>query len=101
MIQSIGLSDRFLALFGGKFGEAPIMQQSIMQPILIDRPKLMLLCLIQYVDDFRLTLHDFLRGSVVEKSDAVFSVVVVKSEAGNFHAFRLLIENLNSKKTLT
>jgi hypothetical protein len=51
------LLDRLLALLGGKLGIAPVVEQAVMQPVLVDRRHLVAQRPVEQIDDIRMTLH--------------------------------------------
>ena len=56
------LLDRFFAPDLGHVREAPIGQQPVMQPILVDGSELVTQSLVKILDDFGVALHDELQG---------------------------------------
>jgi hypothetical protein len=54
------LLDRFLAPFLGEHLVAPVLQQPIVQPVLVDRGQLMPQRLVEIFDDFGVALHGWL-----------------------------------------
>ena len=60
LVGVLHLLDQFLALLLGEPGEAPIVEQPIVQPILIDGGELVRQRLVEIFDDARISLHSSL-----------------------------------------
>ncbi len=56
-IRVLHLFDRFFALFLGELLETPVIEKTIMQPILVDGAQFELQCLVETGDDVFVALH--------------------------------------------
>ena len=63
LVGMLHLLDGFLAPLLGERLVAPIIEQAIMQPVLIDRRQLVTQRVVEIFDNFGLALHFFLRSS--------------------------------------
>ena len=63
LVGVLHLLDRFLALLLGEPREAPIVEQAVMQPILIDGGELVRQRLVEIFDDAWISLHSSLLSS--------------------------------------
>ena len=57
LVRVLHLLDQLFALFLCELGEAPVREQSVMQPVLVHRAKLVLQRVVQNVDDVLVALH--------------------------------------------
>ena len=51
LVGVVHLLDRFLALLLGELGEAPVVEQAVVQPVLVDGAELELQRLVKLLDD--------------------------------------------------
>ena len=58
---ALHLLDRLLAPDLGHLEEAPIAEEAVVQPVLVDRRELMTQRLVEILDDLCVALHDALR----------------------------------------
>jgi hypothetical protein len=62
-VGELHLFDGFLAPDFGHLQQAPIVQEPVVQPVLVDGGKLAAQALVQVIDDFGVALHDALPSS--------------------------------------
>ena len=66
LVGVVHLFDAFLAPDLGHLQEAPIVQDPVVQPVLVDGGELMTQALVEIVDDFGIALHGALRSLRLE-----------------------------------
>ena len=57
LVGMLHLVDRFVALEFGESGDAPMVEQPVVQPVLVDRGELVAECLVEQFDDPCVALH--------------------------------------------